>query len=1043
MKSKTLKRCIAIMLCMVIVLSGSGYLLAESLQEGRVETEVQPEDEAVVEEAADDGTVEVEVQNAEEEQLQENAEEEEEKLQENAEAPAQEDATSETEEQVAETPAEETPVEVVAGQATSITKEIKDANGNIICTVVADVPEGAFNAKPSELEMTVDALTNTEEENVGKLIEGSLAENTYVENCVMYRVTFKVNGTDTEPSKSVDVNFKGTNLEVADDMEANVFYFASAKSESGIDKDTLVEIPQREAKMQELLDAGTGKTREQLEEENDFSELTVQNGVASELKMEVRRNRIYGCYTTAEQKDSSDTSETAGGSEGAREVTLYAQWRKDYVPQVTTTKKLSHEKYIKKNEDGSYDLTLNVSGAVGTEEYANKLDVLFVLDTSGSMDKKMEDDGKTSTRFKLQNKAVKAAVENLSQKKGVDARFAIVSFDTMAGVNSKWTKSASGLSYPSQTSNYSGKAPSYNWWSWQSGWNVPAGGTNYQEGLKRANSLLATSRGDATKIVVFLSDGDPTFYTNDDGTIGGNGSEYDATAMSKATTVLQSMTNMQYFYTVGVGPKDSYEHLKDLRDGVPSGVTTKNFDGTDAKKLKDAFDSIIIDTTTLLCTDVTITDTLSEYVELVDTNVVPNVVVKAEDGKQIERLKDDKGVGYAVSHFLEAKILTEDGKTKVQLQTKNGYKLEAGYTYYVTVKIQPTDKAVSYYVTNHDTYPNTGDKNTDENTGSDKKPGKDTRNDGSSSEKSGFYSNEAATVTYTYNGKQSTEAYKKPVVQVETISVEKRWVGTKPENESVFVALLKNGKVVQDSSNQNAPRILTLNKANEWKGNFAVAKVTNDYTVKELRQDESGTISYKGQKYSVVEDQGIVTIAGLTYKTVYSTEVGNPARIITNVENSKKIKIIKTSTNSDDIMLDGAEFTLVDSNGNPVILGENTTNTYTSVNGVVLEAGLNAGTYTLTEIKAPSGYMKLETPIEFVITSDVKLNTQSDKVSIEKVSDAGAGDVWIIKVKDEPLYDLPETGGIGIFWYTIGGMLLMMAAALILYKRKCREVLDK
>lgn len=959
MKSKTFKRCIAIMLCMVIVLSGSGYLLAESLQEGTTagtETEVQSEEGTTVEEeqnSTDEGTVEVDVPEDEEEQTQGNAE-----------APAQEETSSETEEQVAETPAEE-----VAGQATSITKEIKDANGNVICTVVADVPEGAFDAKPSELEMTVDTLTNTEEENVGKLIESTLSENTYVENCVMYRVTFKVNGTDTEPSKSVDVDFKGTDLQVADASEANVFYFAPAKSESGINEDTLVEIPQREAKMQELLNAGTGKTREQLEEENDFSELTVQNGVASELKMEARRNRIYGCYTTAEQeaddeeqeentsneqtstvatmdsknqiseyantktytvklwkndkntgkqdstiatitnltastdsdgnsivevnlsgkkatasdsnyvfygwskvsnannstsdviycgdasakikygnnkeqtvftydgsskatfktsdfsnntlnlyatyavksglsdssayggsktveffvrydgnapyepstystslysqkitisnalyyyqhiynnvdalklnlkktpsesdlknvldkdenftsrygtysssryyiewyvlknegtwhvdgvvrrktqwtlrydantsdevkniiagqqynyseavtvkntkdeqgqkvdavpvrtgytfagwntkadgtgtaftlnntitvkksdyhiyKNSSDTGETATNSNNARVVTLYAQWTKNYVPPtpvITTDKELSHEKYIKKNENGTYDLTLNVSGAVGTEKYENKLDILFVMDTSGSMDEQMGN----STRFANQDAAVKAAVNTLSTKKGVDARFAVVSFDTMAGVNSTWTKSVRGLSYPLGTSNYSGTAPSYNWWSWQSGWTVPAGGTNYQEGLKQANSLLATSRDDATKIVVFLSDGDPTFYTDDSGAIGGNGKQYDSTAMSKATTVLQSMTNMQYFYTVGVGPQDSYKHLKDLRDGVAAGITTNNFDGTDANKLKNAFDSIIKDATSLLCSDVTITDTLTD-----------------------------------------------------------------------------------------------------------------------------------------------------------------------------------------------------------------------------------------------------------------------------------------------------------------------------------------------------------------------------------------------------------------------------------------------
>ena len=41
---------------------------------------------------------------------------------------------------------------------------------------------------------------------------------------------------------------------------------------------------------------------------------------------------------------------------------------------VETKKELSHEKYIAKNdEDGTYNLTLNVSGAVGSESYANKL----------------------------------------------------------------------------------------------------------------------------------------------------------------------------------------------------------------------------------------------------------------------------------------------------------------------------------------------------------------------------------------------------------------------------------------------------------------------------------------------------------------------------------------------------------------------------------------------------------------------------------------------------------------------------------------------
>lgn len=197
MKSKTFKRCIAIMLCMVIVLSGSGYLLAESLQEGTVETgtEVQPEEGTAVEEqqTTDEGTVEVEVPKEEE--------------QENTEAPAAEEKEEEKAE--AETPTTEnqtaengTEVEVV-GQATSITKEIKDTDDKVMFTVVADVPENAFSAKPSELDMTVDTITDKEEESIENLIKDSLTEDTVFESCIMYRVTFKVNGVETEPAKQL------------------------------------------------------------------------------------------------------------------------------------------------------------------------------------------------------------------------------------------------------------------------------------------------------------------------------------------------------------------------------------------------------------------------------------------------------------------------------------------------------------------------------------------------------------------------------------------------------------------------------------------------------------------------------------------------------------------------------------------------------------------------------------------------------------------------------------------------------------------------
>lgn len=45
-----------------------------------------------------------------------------------------------------------------------------------------------------------------------------------------------------------------------------------------------------------------------------------------------------------------------------------------------------------------------------------------------------------------------------------------------------------------------------------------------------------------------------------------------------------------------------------------------------------------------------------------------------------------------------------------------------------------------------------------------------------------------------------------------------------------------------------------------------------------------------------------------------------------------------------------------------------------------------------------------------------------------------------LTIKNEILYELPSTGGNGIYWYTIGGMALMMGAALILYKDKRKRM---
>lgn len=441
---------------------------------------------------------------------------------------------------------------------------------------------------------------------------------------------------------------------------------------------------------------------------------------------------------------------------------------------VETKKELSHEKYIAKNEDGTYNLTLNVSGAVGSESYANKLDVLFVMDTSNSMMREMNskndlNDYTTNkkSRFFNQQKAVEAAVAKLKSKKNVDAQFAVVSFDTQAGIETEWTKDS--IKYPTSV----GKYPYYPNYPYSSYYDKQAGGTNYEAGLIKAKQLLDSGRPDATKIVVFLSDGDPTFYYNKDsqgnitGIGGGKGNSYDGTAMTNAKTQLGNMS-MNYFYTVGVGPEDSYEHLSSLISSAPSGTVKGSYNGTDSSNLKNAFDSIIRDATELLCTDVTVTDTLTDKVELADGEL--HVVVKDEKGKVIEKLKNASGKEVDVSDIISTQTKKgSDGKTQIIMRFESDYKLESGYTYYVIAKIKPTTKAYLKY--QNESYTDTGDKNTDEYLGTGKKPGNDTRNDGTSSGQNGFYSNVSANVTYKYNNETYTKLYAKPVIQVDASTV--------------------------------------------------------------------------------------------------------------------------------------------------------------------------------------------------------------------------------------------------------------------------------
>lgn len=714
----------------------------------------------------------------------------------------------------------------------------------------------------------------------------------------------------------------------------------------------------------------------------------------------------------------------------------------------TVESKMFHEKYIKRNDNGTYDITLNASGTIGSDVKKAFVDIVLVVDTSGSM----KGSNLTSTK-----NAINALVDAFDAKKEtVDTKYKLVTFSSSA--ETKTDNWVDGKKLKKKAGELSAD-----------------GGTNYDQGLSQAATAInSSSRENAKKIVIFLTDGKPTYYGTNPYGYGNETSKKTLEAAVRSA----SKISCERFYAVGIGlpgsiniythddnpywDHNSYWHqgtcpdggtyskgydiseqISGLRilerlSGAVTASTKRAINYSDPSDLTREFTSIAGDILTLACSEVTITDTLSQYVDTTaNTKIKVNIAQKTANGytnvsgKGREFSLTDGSLAASDVYEGTTKIATvsynKDTKTAT-LKFADNYTFQKDYYYYLSItNVVPNQTAFDEYQTT--AYPNKGDKYTDASS-----DGYSAVETGTSSEKAGFYSNSAATISYKWKDSNVTENYRKPVAQVEQITVKKNWVGSDPK-KTILVQL------VDKTGNPVSGRILELLPGNNYSGSFTVEEADNYGGVRELKLDDTtnGTIDYKGHKYSMIESDETTTISGTTYTVTYNRS-GNQYTI-TNTKSAQKIKILKTrhAEGTPDIYLEGAEFTLADSKGNVVKIGTNTNGTYISdENGLVLEGDIAYGTYTLTEVKAPSGYTKLADPITVTVNDDGITVSKNTNVKIEKQDNT-----YIITVANDLLYELPHTGGPGIFLYMIGGMLLMGGAAWILYKSKRREVLKR
>ena len=587
-------------------------------------------------------------------------------------------------------------------------------------------------------------------------------------------------------------------------------------------------------------------------------------------------------------------------------------------------KQINHEKYATLRDDGTYDLTLTVAGKKGTETNKAKLDVIYILDKSGSM---KEDFGGTSKRIAASN-AITALTKSLKQNANIDARFSMVTFSGNKttgmwgqGDTKTWDDAEVAVSWTTDAGTIErGSKPTSN------------GGTNYQAGIRTAKELLTSKRAGAMTAVIFISDGDPTFYYNPDGYTRGDGNNDGNGGADNLKVCLDAAKNeianlgVNYFYTVGVGKANDYVNLSDLCSA--SGVSgAKNFDGTNTDELTKAFSTIESDILTFLCSNVSIQDVLSENVEIVkDKDGVfksLKIVVTGKEGKTI--VEGDNKVTFQDGTQNVTLKAGYDSKTKtITLDFPAEYQLNAEYTYKVIANIDATEKAYENYR-----------KNLTDNKDENEKGYKDVADAGTGTHagEKGMYTNEnsEAKMTYTFRGEEYTELYDKPVIKLHPgkLILEKEVEGLDsltPEQLEQYKANLKfkiKVKTKNDTSLKEEEITLTdlakESNGNEDSGNSSNTNKRNKYIYTVMEGINPGSF------YEITEDGG--EVEGYIWETAADkkSENGTIAKDETekvsfkNTYSRKKIPLIINKTVEGNMSEKRKEFafsiTLKDANG--------------------------------------------------------------------------------------------------------------------------------
>lgn len=543
---------------------------------------------------------------------------------------------------------------------------------------------------------------------------------------------------------------------------------------------------------------------------------------------------------TGDADDADNDGNTAEDADDAEHImrdrftfnrkTVMRAARNVAVPQPDHTKSITY------NNGGKYTLNLNVVGKDTREshETTEKIEVVLVLDTSGSMNYCMDgsqrrcnkSNPKRLTALKEAATSFIDATETTNdtiQDENSKVRIAIAQFGQTSGVVSSLTSDTAALK--SSVSRLSAN-----------------GATPADKGMAAAQTALLRARPGAKKIVIFFADGVPTTQSAFSTRVANNAVQT-ALAMKSAGTLIYSIgifeganPEQQSFGNRENDQANQFMHAVSSNYPNATAYDKANW-GTggnlgyykatnSADDLTKIFDDIQKEITTgSAYSGVSIVDELSEYAQ-VDGVVWNMASMRNFGGATYYRVTG--GVTLNVTNLPSGAtppVLERDytlwysdaGNGKIRVEFAGDYELLHNATYTLSYGIVPTDSAYARVnmVDGGINYDATGDAGTGT----------------TSAGKPGFRSNASAQVCYTFDKQSACAAYQHPVLQVPSanVVVTKHWEGGAPAGGATLrIDFMRDGSSVMGKDFSADDELPT----GEWQYTFR-GVMAGDYTVTE------------------------------------------------------------------------------------------------------------------------------------------------------------------------------------------------------------------